>query len=141
MRDPAKPLSILVADDDPDDRLLIEEAIRETQISNKVEYAADGVEVMDRLHDRERDLPGLLLLDLNMPRKDGREVIAEIKSDPELKRLPVVVLTTSDAKSDICSSYDLGANSYIKKPISFEGLLQVMAAVRTYWLQLVVLPE
>ena len=137
-----KPISILVADDDPDDRLLIDEAMKETRIVNEVSYVTNGVEVMEHLRDGgDSDLPGLLLLDLNMPRKDGREVIAEIKSDPALKRIPVVVLTTSDAETDICRSYDLGANSYIKKPVSYEGLLEVMTTVQRYWLQLVELPE
>lgn len=136
-----QPTTILVADDDPDDRLLIEEAMKEANIPNAVSFAANGVEVMEQLRGDGADLPGLLLLDLNMPRKDGREVIAEVKSDPRLKRLPIVVLTTSDAETDITRSYDLGANSYIKKPVSYEGLLEVMSTLRNYWLGLVELPE
>lgn len=141
MKHAVRPITILVADDDPDDRLLIEEAMSEARIFNEVEYVCDGIEAMERLHASGRSLPGLILLDLNMPRKDGREVIAEIKADPALKRIPIVVLTTSDAETDICRSYDLGANSYIKKPVSFEGLLDVVKTLQSYWLQLVVTPE
>lgn len=141
MKHAVRPITILVADDDPDDRLLIEEAMSETRILNEVEYVCDGIEAMERLRASGKSLPGLILLDLNMPRKDGREVIAEIKADPALKRIPIVVLTTSDAETDICRSYDLGANSYIKKPVSFEGLLDVVKTLQSYWLQLVVTPE
>ncbi len=144
----SSPITILVAEDDLDDQLLISEALQETRLANTVEFVEDGVELMDYLHRRgkfaDRDgepLPGLVLLDLNMPRKDGREAIAEIKADPNLKHVPVVVFTTSSAEADIYRTYDLGANSFISKPVTFVGLIDAMKKVTDYWFQIVTLPH
>lgn len=134
-------ISIVVAEDDPDDRLLIQEAFEEARFTNNIDFVEDGVELMDYLRRPGLPQPGLLLIDLNMPRKDGREVVKEIKADPELKHIPVVILTTSEAESDICRSYRLGANSYIQKPVSFEGLVEVIKVLNRYWLQIVSLPS
>ncbi|HEX8831540.1 MAG TPA: response regulator, partial [Longimicrobium sp.] len=138
----ARPFTILMADDDEDDRLLATEALAESRLSNELRCVEDGVELMDYLHRRGRyappasaPRPGLILLDLNMPRKDGREALREIKSDPLLRSIPVVVLTTSRADEDIARSYDLGANSYIAKPVTFEGLVDVVRALGRYWIE------
>ncbi len=141
-------ISILIADDDPDDRLLIKEALAEARLANDLQFVTDGVELMDFLHRRgeyvdqaNAPLPGLILLDLNMPRKDGREALEEIRSDARLKRIPVVVLTTSQADTDVLRTYDLGVNSFITKPVTFDGLVEVMKAISDYWLQIVRLPS
>ena len=148
MNSAGTPIGILVADDDPDDRLFIKEAIEEVRLANELTLVNDGVELMDYLHRRGEyeylsgyPLPGLILLDLNMPRKDGREALQEIKSHPDLRRIPVVVLTTSKADEDILRTYDLGANSFISKPVTFEKLVEVMTAITHYWLQIVRLPN
>lgn len=148
MNSAGTPIGILVADDDPDDRLFIKEAIEEVRLANELTLVNDGVELMDYLHRRGEyeylsgyPLPGLILLDLNMPRKDGREALQEIKSHPDLRRIPVVVLTTSKADEDVLRTYDLGVNSFISKPVTFEKLVEVMTAVTHYWLQIVRLPN
>ena len=139
-------ITILLADDDPDDRLLASEALEESRLANELVTVEDGEELMDYLRyrgkyaTRERRNPGLILLDLNMPRKDGREALAEIKADDELRRIPVVVLTTSKAEEDILRAYDLGVNSFITKPVTFAGLVQVMQQLGRYWLEIVELP-
>lgn len=140
-------LSILVADDDADDRLLLKDALEESRLANEVVFVEDGVELMDYLHRRNgyadlanKPLPAFILLDLNMPRKDGREALMEIKADPTLKRIPVVVLTTSKADEDLCRTYDLGVNSFINKPVTFDSLVGIMRTVTDYWLQIVNLP-
>ena len=137
-----------MADDDPDDRLLIREAFQESLISNSIYFVEDGVELMDYLRNQagysdpaEAPTPDLILLDLNMPRKDGREALAEIKSDPLLRYIPVVVLTTSKAEEDIMRSYDIGAASYITKPVTFDGLVEAIRGLGQYWVQIVRLPE
>jgi CheY-like chemotaxis protein len=121
-------VTILVADDDPEDCLLIKEAVKEGLLLNGLRFVEDGEELMDYLRHEggykspsSSPRPGIILLDLNMPRKDGREALKEIKSDPDLKGIPVVVLTTSKAEEDILRSYNLGANSYITKPVTFAG--------------------
>lgn len=143
-----RPVRILVAEDDPDDRLLIEEALRESRLLNPIEFVEDGMDLLDFLRhegkyagDDRPFMPGLILLDLNMPRKDGREVLKEIKSDPALRRIPVVALTTSTAEEDICRSYDSGVNAYISKPVSFSSLVQIMQTVTEYWLQIASIPQ
>jgi CheY-like chemotaxis protein len=148
MNNNGRPITILVADDDPDDRLMIKEALEEARLANGIEFVEDGVELMDYLHRRGNHadrsgptVPGLLLLDLNMPRKDGREALEEIRADSNLKRLPVIVLTTSAAEEDIFRTYDLGANSFITKPVSFTDFVRTMEAVTDYWLQIVSLPQ
>ena len=147
MKDDVKTISILMADDDEDDRLMAKEAMQEARLLNDVHFVKDGVELMEYLcyqgefnHDNA-PRPGLILLDLNMPRKDGREALQEIKADPELRQIPIVVLTTSKADEDIYRTYDLGVNSYITKPVSFEGLVEVMKSLTSYWFHIVRLPS
>jgi CheY-like chemotaxis protein len=144
----AKPVIFLMADDDPDDRLLIKEAFQESLISNKIYFVEDGVELLDYLRHQgkyknptDAPAPDLILLDLNMPRKDGREALAEIKSDPLLRYIPVVVLTTSEAEEDIIRSYHIGAASYITKPVTFDGLVKSIRGLGHYWVQIVGLPS
>ena len=143
-----KPIIILLADDDDDDRMLAQEALNESRILNQLHCVGDGEELMDYLHrknnyaDPEKSpRPGLILLDLNMPKKDGREALAEIKSDPHLKQIPVVVMTTSKAEEDIYKTYDLGVNSFISKPVTFEALVKIMRALGKYWFEIVELPN
>lgn len=144
----ARPITILVADDDKEDCMLIREALEENRLANDLRFVHDGEQLLDYLRRRgpyadpaTSPRPGLILLDLNMPRKDGREALQEIKSDPDLHRIPVVVLTTSEAEEDIFRSYDLGSNSYITKPVTFETLVEVMKTLGTYWLEIVELPD
>jgi len=141
-------ISILMADDDPDDRLLLEDALEEVRLDNQFAFVKDGVELMDYLH-RQGDyshlqgtpLPGLILLDLNMPRKDGRQALKEIKADSDLRRIPIVILTTSKAEEDILRTYDLGANSFIVKPVTFDKLVAIVRQLTNYWFKIVRLPE
>jgi two-component system response regulator len=143
----ARPITILMADDDPDDRLMTREAFQESHLVNDLRLVEDGVELMDYLKRRGRfanpddsPRPGLILLDLNMPRKDGREALQEIKADPALRAIRVVVLTTSKAEEDILRTYDLSAASYITKPVTFDALLDVVRTLGKYWLEIVELP-
>ena len=142
-----KPITIGLAEDDPDDRLMATEALEESRLANDLHIVEDGEELMDYLYRRGRFaemenwfLPGLILLDLNMPKKDGREALKEIKADPTLRRIPIVVLTTSDEEEDIFRTYDLGVNSFITKPVSFESLVEIMKTLRLYWFEIVELP-
>lgn len=142
-----KLISILMADDDEDDRLLTEEAFAESRLANDLYFVKDGEELMQYLlrqgeyTDPSRSpRPGIILLDLNMPKKDGREALEEIKSNPHLCRIPVIILTTSKAEEDIIRSYDLGANSFITKPVTFHGLIEVLKTVGNYWFHIVQLP-
>lgn len=137
-----------MADDDEDDRLMTKEAFEEARLANELRFVEDGEELLDYLYRRgtysnpkDSPRPGLILLDLNMPKKDGREALSEIKADPELKQIPIVVLTTSKAEEDIYRSYDLGVNSFITKPVSFEGMVFVISTLAQYWFQIVKLPE
>lgn len=141
-------IAILIADDDADDRLMAKEALAECRLANPVEFVEDGVELLDYLRARGRYAarasarrPGLIILDLNMPKMDGREALREIKADPLLRRIPVVVMTTSKAEEDIYRTYDLGVNSFITKPVTFDGLVTVMRAMGTYWIEIVELPD
>ena len=143
----ARPIVILLADDDEEDRMLAADALEESRVVNDLHFVEDGDELLDYLYRRGRysepdaaPLPGLILLDLNMPRKDGREALREIKADPDLRRIPIIVLTTSKAEEDIYRTYDLGANSFITKPVSFEGLVNVMRDIGRYWIEIVELP-
>ena len=143
-----KPITILLADDDSDDRMLAKDALAESRLANDLRLVEDGEELMNYLYRRGRfsdpetsPRPGLILLDLNMPRKDGREALKEIKSDPHLRHLPIVVLTTSKAEEDIYRTYDLGVNSFITKPVTFDGLVSVMRALGRYWFEIVELPH
>jgi CheY-like chemotaxis protein len=144
---PPKPITILMADDDADDRMMTKEAFEENRIANDLRFVVDGEELMDYLKRRGEysdpdtsPRPGLILLDLNMPRKDGREALAEIKADPALKNIRVVIMTTSKAEEDIFRTYDLSAASYITKPVTFEGLVEVIKTLGKYWLEIVELP-
>jgi two-component system response regulator len=143
-----KPITILIADDDADDRLMAREAFEESRLSNDLRFVEDGVELMDYLKRKGKysdpavsPRPGLILLDLNMPKKDGREALKEIKADPDLKNIRVVILTTSKAEEDIYRTYDLSAASYITKPVTFAGLAEVIKVLGKYWLEIVELPN
>ena len=133
---------------DDDDRLLAQDALSESELDGTLHFVENGEDLLDYLWRRgnyappvEAPRPGLILLDLNMPRKDGREALREIKTDPELRRIPVVVLTTSKADTDIGAIYELGANSFISKPFQFEALVNVMKVLGQYWFKTVELPE
>ncbi|MDX6530244.1 MAG: hypothetical protein QOH41_2534 [Blastocatellia bacterium] len=148
MRMERKPIVILLADDDEEDRMLACDALAESRLSNDITCVTDGEDLMDYLHRRgkyappvDAPRPGLILLDLNMPKKDGREALREIKSNSELRQISVVVLTTSKAEEDIYSSYDSGASSFISKPVTFEGLVEVMKGLGRYWFEIVDLPR
>jgi CheY-like chemotaxis protein len=147
MKNEKKSIVILVADDDPDDCLLIREAFKRGLLVNGLRFVEDGEELMDYLRRRGKyedpsssPRPGIILLDLNMPRKNGREALKEIKSDPDLRSIPVVILTTSKEEEDIFRSYDLGANSYVTKPVTFAGLVNAIKSLGKYWLEIVELP-
>jgi CheY-like chemotaxis protein len=148
MTDTLQGVTILLADDDEEDRAMTISALRERRVANEIRCVGDGEELSDYLFNRgkyassdDHPKPGLILLDLNMPKKDGREVLAEIKADAGLRSIPVVVLTTSKAEEDIARTYDLGVNSFITKPVTFDGLVQAMDAFSRYWLEIVELPN
>lgn len=142
------PITILVCDDDEDDRLLTEQALEDAHISNDVRFVEDGEQLLDYLHQRGKyagetgtaPRPGLILLDLNMPRMDGREALKAIKGDPTIHDIPIVVLSTSNLEQDIVRSYQLGVNSFISKPVTFPGLVAAMNVLGRYWLEIVELP-
>lgn len=143
-----KPITILMADDDEDDRLLTREALEESKVINNLLCVEDGVELISYLKRegkyadvQQYPWPGIILLDLNMPRKDGREALKELKSDPDLKGIPVVILTTSQQEEDMVKGYGLGAASFITKPVNFEGLVDLMKALGKYWVDFVELPK
>lgn len=147
MNNEAMPITILMADDDSDDRRLTQEALTESRLMNPMVFVENGEELMDYLRHHGKYAPphaparpGLILLDLNMPRKDGRSVLKELKNDPDLRTIPVVVLTTSKADEDVYKSYDLGVNSYIVKPVTFEALVDILQTLEKYWFQIVQLP-
>lgn len=140
-------LEIVIADDDLDDRMLIEDAFAESKLRNPITFVEHGEDLMDRLNGKGRfsdranaPLPGLVILDLNMPRMDGREALSLMKKDPRLKLIPVVVLTTSKAEEDIVRTYDLGVSSFISKPVTFDGLCDVVKTLNRYWIEIVQLP-
>jgi CheY-like chemotaxis protein len=142
------PITILICDDDEDDRMLTQQALEDAHIANNLRFVEDGEQLLDYLHQRgefagetgSAPRPGLILLDLNMRRMDGREALQRIKSDPRLSDIPVVVLTTSSLDSDIVESYQLGVNSFITKPVTFSGLVEAMNVLGRYWLEIVELP-
>ena len=143
-----RPIVILMADDDADDRMLTRDALEESRVLNELRFVEDGEELMDYLHRKGKyadpessPKPGLILLDLNMPKKDGREALKEIKSDPNLRRIPVVIMTTSKAEEDIYRSYDFGASSFITKPVTFDRLVELMRVIGEYWVEFVELPD
>lgn len=148
MKQLGQPIVILMADDDADDRMLAKEALEESRVINDLRFVEDGEALMDYLCRRGKyadedasPRPGLILLDLNMPKKDGREALKEIKDDPELRRIPIVVMTTSQAEEDIFRSYDLGASSFITKPVTFDRLVELMKTLGNYWVEFVQLPN
>lgn len=143
-----RPVNILLADDDPDDRMFAERALVESGLASEIYNVEDGEELLDFLHHRgayedpaRAPRPGLILLDLNMPRVDGREALRQIKSDPDLRRIPVIVLTTSEAAEDVARSYDLGVNAFVTKPVTFVNLVEVLKALASFWLDVVRLPS
>jgi CheY-like chemotaxis protein len=144
-----KPVTILMADDDEEDCELTRDALQDARLANEMRFVYDGQELLDYLRregayaDPSADAPrpGIILLDLNMPKMDGREALAEIKSDASLRRIPVVVLTTSKDEEDVLRTYDLGVNSFITKPVTFAGLVEVMRTWTRYWLEIVELPD
>ena len=148
MKQPGQPIIILMADDDADDRMLTKEALEESRVLNDLRFVEDGEELMDYLARRgeytdpeSSPRPGLILLDLNMPKKDGREALREIKENAEFRRIPIVVMTTSQAEEDIFRSYDLGASSFITKPVTFDRLVELMKTLGDYWVEFVRLPN
>jgi CheY-like chemotaxis protein len=147
MQDKKSSVVILMADDDEDDRLMAKEAFTEVKLLNYFHTVENGEELLEYLYRRGKysdpavsPRPGLILLDLNMPKKDGRQALKEIKADPSLRSIPIVVLTTSKAEEDILRSYDLGVNSFIVKPVTFEGLVDIMKTLTKYWFEIVELP-
>jgi CheY-like chemotaxis protein len=148
MRDARTPITIVLADDDEDDLQMTRDALLQSRLGNDLHFALDGEDLMDYLLRRGRyadpadsPAPGLILLDLNMPRKDGREALSEIKSNPDLRKIPVVVLTTSRAEEDVFRTYDLGVSSFITKPVTFAGLVEAMKVLSEYWFEIVELPS
>ncbi len=144
-KDNFQPICILMAEDDADDRLLVKDAFQESHVANNLQFVENGVELLRYLRKQGKykdgyDFPDLVLLDLNMPRKDGRETLEEIKSDPILRYIPVVVLTTSKSDEDVLRSYDMGAAGYITKPVTFEALIEITKGLSEYWVQIVRLP-
>ena len=147
--DHARPVTILLADDDEEDREMTRDALQDAKLANEVRFVVDGQDLMDYLRKEgsyksapeHAPRPGVILLDLNMPKKDGREALAEIKADADLRRIPVVVLTTSKDEEDVFKTYDLGVSSFITKPVTFGGLVDVMNTWSRYWFELVELPN
>lgn len=145
----SRPLTILLADDDEEDRELARDALQNSRLANEMKFVVDGQDLLDYLRregrwagpDLDAPRPGIILLDLNMPKKDGREALAEIKADGSLRRIPVVVLTTSKDETDVLSTYDLGVSSFITKPVTFSALVEVMRTWKEYWFEIVELPN
>lgn len=135
-----------MADDDPDDRMLMKEALAENNLSNAIHFVEDGEELVHYLYKKGKFTtqptfrPGLILLDLNMPKIDGREALKIIKSDRDLRRIPVIILTTSNSEWDITNTYDLGVNSFICKPVRFDQLIEIIREIGNYWFGTVTLP-
>ena len=142
------PVPILIADDDLDDCQMIKEALQESRLLNDLHFVGDGEELMNYLYHKGKfqdrlkfPPPGLILLDLNMPKKDGREALREIKSSSHLRHIPIIVFTTSQAEEDVLRTYDLGVNSFITKPVKFDDLVRIMRELGHYWFEIVKLPE
>jgi CheY-like chemotaxis protein len=142
-------ITIVMADDDEEDRLLAQEALNDSRLANDMRFVTNGQDLLDYLRregkyagpEADAPRPGIILLDLNMPKKDGREALAEIKADESLRRIPVVVLTTSKDEEDVFRTYDLGVSSFITKPVTFAGLVEVMRTWTRYWFEIVELPN
>ncbi|HTL81207.1 MAG TPA: response regulator [Bacteroidia bacterium] len=148
MRSLNEPIEILIADDDEEDRMLIADALKESRLKNKIQMVENGEELIEYLTHKGQfsdpmkyPKPGLILLDLNMPRKDGREALKEIKAFKNLRSIPIIILTTSKAEEDILRSYDLGVNSFITKPVTFTSMVDVMKTLNKYWFEIVELPS
>jgi two-component system, chemotaxis family, response regulator Rcp1 len=141
----ARPIEILLIEDSPSDAALTVEALQAGKIANNLSRVADGVEAIDYLRQKGRYAktlrPDLIMLDLNLPRKDGRDVLRELKTDPSLKLIPIIVLTTSRADKDVLQSYELNANCYITKPVDFEHFIEVVKSIENFWLTVVTLPR
>lgn len=140
-------IEILIADDDAEDRMLIMDALNESRLKNKVQHVENGEELLQYLQNSgvyadkiKYPTPGIILLDLNMPKKDGREALKEIKADKNLKCIPIIILTTSKAEEDILKTYNLGVNSFITKPVTFTAMVEVMNTLKKYWFEIVELP-
>jgi two-component system, response regulator len=144
---PNRPFTILLADDDEEDRELARDALQGSRLANEMQFVIDGQDLLDylrhegRWNEENSPRPGIILLDLNMPRKDGREALQEIKADESLRRIPIVVLTTSQDEADVLATYDLGVSSFITKPVTFGGLVDVMKTWTQYWFEIVELPD
>jgi chemotaxis family two-component system response regulator Rcp1 len=140
-----RPIEILLVEDSPSDAALTIEAIKAGKVANKLNHVEDGVEAMAFLRQQGKYAkavrPDLIMLDLNLPRKDGREVLAEIKNDPDLRIIPIIVLTTSHSDKDILQSYQFNANCYITKPVNFEHFIDVVKSIEKFWLTVVTLPQ
>jgi two-component system, chemotaxis family, response regulator Rcp1 len=140
-----RPIEILLVEDNPGDARLTEEALKEGKVRNNLHHAKDGVEAMQFLlregEHKGKPRPDLVLLDLNLPRKDGREVLADMRKNPELKTIPVVVLTTSEAEQDVVRTYELCANCYITKPVDLEKFITIVRSIEDFWLTIVRLPS
>lgn len=148
MKERGTPAVILLAEDDEDDYTLIRDALEEARVLNPLLRVRDGVELLEYLRRQGKfaepgksPVPGLVLLDLNMPRMDGRTALKEMKADPDLRAVPVVVLTTSKSEEDVLASYDIGASTFIRKPVTFEGLVEVAKTLQHYWFEIVELPR
>ena len=148
MKNEPKPIAILIAEDDEEDRMLVRDALGESRLANNIHFVEDGEQLLDYLHNRGNyadkilhPRPGLILLDLNMPKMDGREALKEIKKDDDLRMIPIVVLTTSQAEEDILKTYNLGINSFITKPVTFVALVDIMKTLKKYWFEIVELPR
>ena len=142
-----QPTTILIAEDDPDDRFLTQKAFEEAQLTNTLQFVDNGEALLDYLYRRgqyanpnDAPRPSLILLDLNMPKIDGREALAEIKTNPNLRQIPIVIFSTSRAEKDIYNTYDLGASSFITKPVTFDALVEIMQTLGKYWFKIVKLP-
>jgi chemotaxis family two-component system response regulator Rcp1 len=144
MADDARPVEILLVEDNPGDVRLAQEALRDAKMANNLNVVTDGVEALAFLRREGKHAgarrPDLMLLDLNLPKKDGREVLQEVKEDPDLRTIPVVVLTTSDADTDVIRSYELHANAYVRKPVDFDAFIEVVRTIEDFWFTVVKLP-
>jgi len=145
MNAPNDPVEILLAEDNPGDVMLTKKALEEGKLANNLHVATDGVDALQFLRQEgeydDTPRPDLILLDLNMPRKDGEEVLEELKDDKDLRRIPVVVLTSSESEEDIAKSYELNANAYLTKPVDFDGFVEIVNRMEDFWFQVVKLPE
>ncbi|GAB3964357.1 response regulator [Spirosoma terrae] len=139
-------MTVLIADDDADDRMFLEQAMRQNGYTQSIEFVENGEQLMEylrqegRYNEQNAPWPNLLILDLNMPRKNGFQALSEIKDDPKLRRLPVIVMTTSSTDEDVIKTYNLGVNSFVTKPFNFNRLVEIIGALKTYWMDTVKLP-